>query len=366
MFSTFLCVFVRITKNGILFGMKKGISQTRREFLMRTGAMLAVGMSANSLSAIWDKQKLSEAELKRIVALPYEDARMERRNHHDKTVVKRLGKYKRKLSNQGQGKWRIHMLGTWCGSEPNPKHNHTSWILEKPSGELLWFDAGEYCSWTASNMNLDILQTKNIFLSHPHLDHIGGFTGLMVSMHNHHRLENPKSKEFIPDGITVYASDNRAIKATEIYRGGRKLDVNFVEVKNGEIYRDNDVAIEAVGNYHMPPTPKGKFLSFSYRIKLLTAPHKTIIFSGDIKSLDDMQSFFNSGVCDLLMVETGHHLPENHCINLKEKYPNAVKDILFLHHGTRVALNMEFEQARVEAVWGKPIIFSQDKQTIEL
>lgn len=349
--------------------MKKGTSQTRREFLMRTGAMLAVGMSTTSLRGAWESQrKWTSEDAQKALSLTFEESRLARRKIYDELTIKRRGDYKRKLSKQGCGKWRIHMLGTWCGSEPNPKHNHTSWILEKPSGELLWFDAGEYCSWTASNMNLDITQTKNIFLSHPHLDHIAGFTGLIESFHNYLRMDNPRSKKlkFYPDGCTVYASDDRMIRATEIYMGGRKLGINFVPLKNGEIYRDKDVAIEALGNYHMKPTPQGKFLSYSFRIKLLSAPHKTIIFSGDIKSLEDLEPFFKTGGCDLLMLESGHHLPEVHCMNLKEKYSTAVKDILFLHHGTRVALNMDFEKTRSEAVWGKSIIFSHDKQTIEL
>ena len=347
--------------------MKKRISQTRREFLMRTGAMLAVGISANSLRGAWKVAKLSAKEQEEAVALTYEEARLVRRKQYADLLVKRMGDYKRQLSKQACGKWRIHMLGTWCGSEPNPNHNFTSWILEKPSGELLWFDAGEYCSWTASNMNLDITQTKNLFISHPHLDHIGGFTGLIVSFYNHLRLADSKKRKFVPDGFTVYAFDNRMIRASEIYFGGKiNLGINFVGLKNGEIYRDDDVVIEALGNYHMKPTPQGKFLSYSFRIKLLSAPHKTIIFSGDIKSLEDMDAFLKDGNCDLIMLETGHHLPENHCIKLKEKYPNAVKDILFLHHGARVALNMDFERARAEAVWGKPIIFAQDKQTIDL
>jgi len=341
------------------------IPQTRRAFL-RFCAVIATGISAKTLGAT-DKSALSSEDSKNIASLSYEDAKRIRRERFKISRLKRLLESKRKLSNQGCGKWRIHILGTWCGSEPNPKHNHTSWVLEKPSGELLWFDAGEYCSWTASNMNLDITQTKNVFLSHPHLDHTGGFIGLVVSLYNHLRFANHKNPKFVPDGFTVYASDDRVIRATEIIWDGKKRDdIAFVPLKNGEIYRDKDVVVEALENRHMKPTLTGKILSYSFRIKLLSAPHKTLIFSGDIKGLDDMDSFFKSGVCDLLMVESGHHLPEDHCINLKKNYPNAVKDILFLHHGDIVVDNIPFEKVRCESVWGKPVIFAQDKQTINL
>jgi hypothetical protein len=39
---------------------------------------------------------------------------------------------------------------------------------------------------------------------------------------------------------------------------------------------------------------------------------------------------------------------------------------MFVHHGIEILTNPEFEKVRADAVWGKPVIFSYDKQIINL
>ena len=51
--------------------------------------------------------------------------------------------------------------------------NHVSWALDV-NGRLYWFDAGESCSHTAYLLGLDLMAIRSIFISHPHIDHVGG------------------------------------------------------------------------------------------------------------------------------------------------------------------------------------------------
>ena len=73
---------------------------------------------------------------------------------------------------------KIHFLGTCAGTEPMPTRKHTSTVIEFDDA-LYFFDAGEGRSYTAHNMGLDLLKTKNIVISHPHLHHIGGLCKLI-------------------------------------------------------------------------------------------------------------------------------------------------------------------------------------------
>lgn len=272
-------------------------------------------------------------------------------------------------SRQGCGKWRMHILGSAAGMEPCGC-KHTSWILEKPSGELVWFDAGEFASWTAALMNLDITRSKRIFISHPHIDHIGGLAGLFASLRKYHWLYR-REKRKMPFHFEVFTPYIPAVEgaAKMIWRDNPwKKQLSIKRVNKGEVFRDGDIAVDAIENRHMKPAADGTCQSYSYRIRLLKGAGKvkTIVFSGDIKNEDDLAPFFKDGCIDLLMIETGHHLPETLCKKISSKYPGAVDELMFVHHGVAILTNPLFEKARSDAAWGKSVIFADDAQTIEL
>ena len=49
-------------------------------------------------------------------------------------------------------------------------------------GRLYWFDAGESCSHTGHLLGLDLTEVKSIFISHAHIDHVGGLAKLLWCM----------------------------------------------------------------------------------------------------------------------------------------------------------------------------------------
>ena len=328
--------------------------QTRRNFLKSSLVVAAMATTGCSTSKETSKKSLA----KTYASMTPEQAKAFRKAWWKKNPIM-LNNYQVKAC----GKWRIHMLGTSAGSEPTPKNNHTSWVLEKPNGELLWFDAGVYCSWTAHNMGLDVLQAKNMFLSHPHADHFIGLADFFTTVNKIRWFYRGK----VPYSLNIHTSAPEMVKAGMSFSTagmGTQKYVNIKPLKVGEIFNDGDVSIEAITNRHMKARKDGSMPSYSFRIKIASIK-KSIIFSGDIKSLDDLAPFLTTGVTDLIMLETGHHDAESLCRRLKEGYPNAVKDVLFMHHGRHMRNNREFEEVRAEVAWGKPVIISYDKQTID-
>ena len=352
--------------------------QTRRKFLWRTAILLGgVGtLSKGCASAEKSAKKADGFSYKVILkptftgtkeealAMSEEDANaMRKHNFWHNYISEKRAERVRKISNQGCGKWRIHMLGTCCGSEPQLNHNHTSWILEKPSGELVWFDAGEYCSWTAGLLPLDITKSSRVFISHPHTDHIIGLCGLIDNINTYHWVYGLRGKK-ISMNFTIHTPTMLHAKAVMdlVWSGRGHKGITLKLVEQGEVFRDKDIVVDAIENRHISWKLEGKCQSYSYRIKIPSIS-KTIVFSGDIKNEDDLAPFFKDGNIDILMIETGHHNAEMLCKRIKQKYPNAVNDIWFIHHGIDIQTNPEFEKIRADKAWGKPVIFTEDKQT---
>ena len=77
---------------------------------------------------------------------------------------------------------KIYVLGSCSGTEPMPDRHHTSVAIEI-NDRFYWFDAGENCAYTAHMMGLDVLKIKEIFISHGHMDHVGGLGNLLWTIY---------------------------------------------------------------------------------------------------------------------------------------------------------------------------------------
>ena len=72
---------------------------------------------------------------------------------------------------------RIRILGSCSGTEPMPDRHHTSIVITQNNSNY-FFDAGENCSRLAHLGGVELLNTRAVFISHTHYDHIGGLMGL--------------------------------------------------------------------------------------------------------------------------------------------------------------------------------------------
>ena len=73
---------------------------------------------------------------------------------------------------------KLYVFGSCSGTEPMEGRHHTSVAFEI-NDRFYWFDAGENCSYTAHLMGVDLLKISDIFISHTHMDHIGGLANLL-------------------------------------------------------------------------------------------------------------------------------------------------------------------------------------------
>ncbi len=253
---------------------------------------------------------------------------------------------------------KIHIFGSRSGTEPMPERHHVSWALEH-NDELYWFDAGENCSHTAHLMGLDLTKIRNIFISHPHMDHVGGLANLLWTIR---KLTTVRKITSLPP-VTVYTPSLRQLDAIMAVlsetEGNFKccFEIPRKQVADGLLLDDGAVTVEALHNLHLREPADGKWQSFSYRIQV---DGKKLVYSGDVRSIDELTPWFD---CDLLMMESGHHSPAQVCTQLREKHA-PVKQLLWIHHG-RELLNEPIEaRNRAEAAWGEKLIFANDGMTL--
>jgi ribonuclease BN (tRNA processing enzyme) len=254
----------------------------------------------------------------------------------------------------------LKVLGSCSGTEPMPNRHHTSIVLTV-NGRNYFFDAGENCAHTAYINGIDMMSTRAIFISHVHFDHIGGLMGIFRTVEKlciHYRLKLADSgiKLFITKP-ELWAHLSEALKSSE---GLLKLhfDVTVEKSRIGRIYEDENVVITAFESHHIPPDANGDIQAFSFRI---LTEGKTIVFSGDVRDMDDLVGTVGDG-CDVLLCETGHHKVETVCAFAES---HNVKQLVFVHHGREILEDRPVVKETVEKC-KIPVVISTDGMNIEI
>lgn len=229
---------------------------------------------------------------------------------------------------------KIYILGSCSGTEPMPGKHHTSFILET-GDRIYWFDAGENCSFTAYNLGIDIMKTRAIFVSHCHYDHIGGFCGIirnMAKLNNRYKtpLADGKAMLYVPKKELYDALYGYLKVASGSAKEFESL-IDYKVIEEGVIFDDGNVKITAFGNYHIRKEDD-RFVSYSFKIE---TEGKTIVYSGDVKTPNDLDAAMNGG-CDILLHETGHHTVSDVC---KYAETHGAKKLVFMHHGREILEN---------------------------
>jgi len=255
----------------------------------------------------------------------------------------------------------IHFFGTCAGTEPMPGRRHVSFAIET-RGDIYWFDAGEGCSYTAHLMNVDLQSVRCVFISHTHMDHVGGLGNLFWNIRKlstiYNKIKDRQIELFIPN-LKTWEGIKQVLENTE---GGFQCSftINTNQIKDGELYNQNGFRVTALHNNHIPKKEGEPWRSFSF---LIETEGKRVVYSGDVKSVEDIAPLIDD--CDLLLMETGHHKVEDICNYIKEK-GKKVKMLGFIHHGRDILLNSSTQLQKAKDIFSEQVFITEDGTSLEL
>ena len=259
---------------------------------------------------------------------------------------------------------KLYILGTNSGTEPLTERHHTSWVLETAS-HLYWFDAGEACGFTGYRCGLDLLAVDKIIISHPHIDHTGGLCNLVNYVK---KVEWSLEKGRYFGKIGLYLPDMRLWDAlvtftlcSRINQTEEDLGCEPFRIREGLLFDDGLLKVSAIPNTHFARyhLDKDDQRTFSF---LIEGEGKRIVYSADVGSYHDLDPFTEDG-CDVLFLETGHHLLET-----AEEYCRGkeIGKIAFIHHNRRYLNDIPSAKVRTRELFGDKAVFCDDRMVLEV
>lgn len=255
---------------------------------------------------------------------------------------------------------KLIVLGSCAGTEPMTNRQHTSLVIEA-GGSIYWFDAGEGCSRTAHLMGVDLLRVRAIFISHPHMDHIGGLANLLWTI----RKLAVRTKTNVTAGrIDLFYPELRSwegmLQMLRYTEGNFSLPFALEAMRpcDGLVYEDENIRVIGMHNGHMADSDAGEHVSYSYRIE---TQEKSVVFSGDLRAYTEIEPLIGKG-CDYLLMETGHHSVKAIC-DFSDAQP--VGQLIFVHHGREMLEEGAQVHDALAACTRMPLI-SRDGMVLEL
>ena len=257
---------------------------------------------------------------------------------------------------------KIYTIGTSSGTHPIAGSHHVSTAIEI-NDSVYFIDAGECCGYSAHLYGVDLLKTRAIFISHPHMDHVGGLGNLLWYVRKMNYYE--KRYDFLHDEIKIFAPTQDIFDATMLLLKNTEGNFNtdwdhtFSLVNEKMLYADENITVTAVANHHIPPKD-GVAQSYSFIVK---AEGKTLVFSGDIR-LEDFDAVLPEK-CDAFFVETGHHRIEEICVGIK-RLGKKVDKLFFTHNGVYVMADKNAAKRDLKLAFGENGYICSDGENYEL
>jgi len=198
---------------------------------------------------------------------------------------------------------RITILGSSSGT-PSPSRFCSSFLLETDKEKYL-FDAGEGVSFSVLRNNIDFNQINFIFITHSHIDHLGGLFLLIQMMHLTQRKTSLEI--YLPEEAS--SGVENFLQTLYLFKEKLSLRFNFHPIKPNFVFKNKEININAYLNRHLSGNEEmirdnnffNQMQSFCFVVNL---GEKKLVYSGDIKSSDDLANIIFDA--DLLITECMH------------------------------------------------------------
>ncbi len=254
----------------------------------------------------------------------------------------------------------ITFLGTCSGTEPMPGRRHTSLALET-GGWVYFFDAGEGCSHTAHTLGIDLLRVRAIFISHPHIDHIGGLPNLLWTMLKLDSRNSDPTRALGGRKVDLYLTSERVWEATQAVLGAAAPGSEPYNpavphyYTDGLVFDDGHLRVHAQHNTHLHRAADHEpWRAFSFRIE---ADGRTLVYSGDIGHVSELDPLLDGA--DLVLMETGHHDVGRTCHYFAANSERFGR-LGFLHHGREIMNDPEGKLALARSILGERVFIAGD------
>jgi ribonuclease BN (tRNA processing enzyme) len=228
-------------------------------------------------------------------------------------------------------KCRITVLGSSSGM-PSPFRFCSSFLLETEKGKYL-FDAGEGVSFSLLRNKIDFKEINDIFITHSHVDHLGGLFLLIQMMH----LSQRKTPLNIYLPQEAVSGVENFLQTLYLFKEKLSLRLNLFPIKPNFVFKNEEINLNAHLNRHLFANEQvireynlpNRMQSFCFVVNLSavsTGNEKKLVYSGDIGSSGDLTNIAFDA--DLLITECMHPRLEDLLSLITE---SKVKSAIFTH-----------------------------------
>ena len=164
-------------------------------------------------------------------------------------------------------------------------------------------DVGAPCEGLLRRAGKNFAKIRAIFITHMDNDHVGGLTELYKEMIKYARF-GQHTIVYLPedtaDAFFTWAAAMRLSRRDDVF--------TFKVVKPGEIYRDENITVEAIPTDHIPYAPV-KPVTFAFVLSYDEG--KRLLYTGDLRGdFGDYPQILLEEHFDLLICEATHYNPE--------------------------------------------------------